>query len=362
MNFILLISFLISTPNLYYLSLSLYTQHFIKFTRFTRYPVLPISLHPMNILELLQNKNYKNKAILEKLICHSTWLSKEMLFTKAEETMLDKTQEQWIKNAYNQYIKEKKPLEYILGYVKFLWYHFKVSPDTLIPRPETEYMIEAVNEYIQETWKKISLMDIWTWCGVLWLSVLLHNIWSIKEAYFTDLSKQALDIARENYMNYKDRIWWREPRFLEASLLNNPSLVAALSYNEYILVANLPYIPEQLFEENTDDTVKKREPKMAFVGGDDGLDLYREMFDQILELQAKSCKLQAEKKESQISYLDSPYPLHPTSSDTASDIIMFLEMMTRQVDILRQEYKKYFGFKEVKTFHFNIRIVQAKLI
>jgi len=97
-----------------------------------------------------------------------------------------------------------------------------------------------------------------------------------------------------------------------------------------VLVANLPYIPEETFEANVADNVKKFEPKPAFVGGDDGLDYYRIMFKQIIDLQPKH-------------------------------LVMFLEMMTRQVDILRQEFGYVFEFEEVKTFHFNIRIVKARL-
>lgn len=109
-----------------------------------------------------------------------------------------------------------------------------------------------------------------------------------------------------------------------------------------ILVANLPYIPNQLFDDNTDDTVKKREPRMAFIGGDDGLDLYRCMFDQLIETTI------------------SPYNKEGTE-EVSRNLVLFLEMMTRQVDILRQKYKNYFSFEEVATFHFNIRIVKAIL-
>jgi methylase of polypeptide subunit release factors len=74
--------------------------------------------------------------------------------------------------------------------------------------------------------------------------------------------------------------------------------------------------------------VRKREPRPAFVGGKDGLDYYREMFKQLF--------------------------------DTGlTEITLFLEMMTWQVDILRQEYGDRMDFAEIKTFHFNIRIVKG---
>jgi methylase of polypeptide subunit release factors len=98
------------------------------------------------------------------------------------------------------------------------------------------------------------------------------------------------------------------------------------------LVANLPYIPDETFDTNALENVQKREPRLAFVGGDDGLHLYREMFTQI-----KSDAL----------------------SSSAGSLVMFLEMMTRQIEILKAEFGDRLAFEEVQTFHFNIRIVKA---
>jgi hypothetical protein len=88
------------------------------------------------------------------------------------------------------------------------------------------------------------------------------------------------------------------------------------------------------------DNVKKWEPKPAFVGGDDWLYYYRIMLDQILQLRVTS---------NEWCIIDK------------MALVCFLEMMTRQVDVLRQEFDQYFEFEEVKTFHFNIRIVKVYL-
>ncbi|MDR0649995.1 MAG: hypothetical protein LBG59_00890 [Candidatus Peribacteria bacterium] len=82
------------------------------------------------------------------------------------------------------------------------------------------------------------------------------------------------------------------------------------------------------------ENVQKREPRLAFVGGTDGLDLYREMFNQIKSLQPSSFNF---------------------------SFTMFLEMMTRQVDILKAEFGERLVFEEVKTFHFNIRIIKVTI-
>jgi methylase of polypeptide subunit release factors len=78
--------------------------------------------------------------------------------------------------------------------------------------------------------------------------------------------------------------------------------------------------------------VQKREPRMAFVWWDDGLDLYRKMFNQLFAFK---------------------------SAWKIWSVMMFLEMMTWQVEILQKEFWDKLVFEEVKTFHFNIRIVKA---
>jgi methylase of polypeptide subunit release factors len=94
---------------------------------------------------------------------------------------------------------------------------------------------------------------------------------------------------------------------------------------EVIVLANLPYIPDETFDTNPDLSIKY-EPRVAFVWWDDGLDLYRIMFSQIY--------------------------------NSGYQFTMFLEMMTWQVDILRKEFEQLL-FEEIKTFHFQIRIVRV---
>lgn len=240
--------------------------------------------------------------------------------------------------AYKSYVEDKRPIEYILGHVDFFGREFFVNEATLIPRPETEYMITAATEYIQNWKLKIEnwtlgenlLLDIGTGCGVLGISVLLQNPDYFSDVIFSDYFENALEIAKKNYATLVTNFSWKV-QFLHADLLDffvhgNRELLA----KNTVLVANLPYIPEDTFEQNVADNVKKFEPKPAFVWGNDGLDYYRVMLKQLMDLK----------------------PNH---------LVMFLEMMTRQVDILRQEFGYAFEFEEVKTFHFNIRIVKARL-
>lgn len=237
-----------------------------------------------------------------------------------------------IDKAYKEFEIEKKPIEYILWYVEFFGRKIKVNENTLIPRAETEYMIQWINEFIQVKNKDFTLRDIWTGSGVLWISVKLENKNKISKLIMTDISKQALLVAESNYENLiwnsadnNDEIIW-------SNLINFSSETKYQTSQDIILVANLPYIPDQAFEEWVWDTVKKREPKIAFVWWDDWLNYYREMFDQLFSFEKTTWN---------------------------NKVTMFLEMMTWQVEILEKEFWNKLLFEEIKTFHFNIRIVKA---
>ena len=287
----------------------------------------------MQLQALIQNPAYKKKFVLEKLLCHYLDKTRTELWIDAEQELSEELVKK-IQEDYRAYEEDEKPLEYILGFVEFFGLRFWVNEHTLIPRPETEYMITAITEELQS--RKDSdhiLLDIGTGSGVLWCSVLLQNGGKIKEVFLADISADALYVANRNYNDLIDASLY-DTRIVQSDLCAFlESYSGIIEGRKLIMTANLPYIPDQTFDENSPVNVQKWEPRFAFVGGDDGLDLYRKMFAQLLELK-----------------------------DQVSDLVMFLEMMTWQVDILRKEYEGVIEFEEVKTFHFNIRIVKARFI
>jgi len=103
----------------------------------------------MKIIDILQSPSYTSKNVLEKLICYKLGVTKETLFTDSDREISSSDFER-IESSYHDYHVGKKPLEYILGFVEFLGVRFHVDSATLIPRPETEYMIEAVGEMLQD--------------------------------------------------------------------------------------------------------------------------------------------------------------------------------------------------------------------
>ena len=287
----------------------------------------------MQLQALIQNPAYKKKFVLEKLLCHYLDKTRTELWTDAEQELSEELVKR-IQEDYRAYEEDEKPLEYILGFVEFFGVRFWVNEHTLIPRPETEYMITAITEELQSREDSDHiLLDIGTGSGVLWCSVLLQNGGKIREVFLADISADALYVANRNYNDLIDGSLY-DTRIVQSDLCAFlESYSGIIEGRKLIMTANLPYIPDQTFDENSPANVQKWEPRFAFVGGDDGLDLYRKMFAQLLELK-----------------------------DQVSDLVMFLEMMTWQVDILRKEYEGVIEFEEVKTFHFNIRIVKARFI
>lgn len=285
----------------------------------------------MQLQMLIQDPAFKKKFVLEKLLCHYLNTTRTDLRTNAQQELSPEI-EQRIRADYRTYEEEDKPLEYLLGFVEFFGVKFIVNENTLVPRPETEYMITAITEAMQENHANDNiLLDIWTGSWVLGCSVLLQNSDKFREVFFADISVEALLVAKQNYDALIDASKY-DMRMLQSDLCAFlESYQEIIKNKNLILTANLPYIPDKTFEENAPSNVQKREPKIAFVGGDDGLDLYRKMFSQ----------LQGVKHE-------------------VKSLTMFLEMMTWQVEILRKEFWEQMEFEEVKTFHFNIRIVKAR--
>ena len=286
----------------------------------------------MIIEQMLGSTDYPQKSILQKLICYYMGLTHEQMWMQVTDEVSD-AQLHDIRAGYEQYTVHKKPLEYIVGKVKFFDIDFVVTPATLIPRPETEYMILAIDEFLQANGQSHVLIDVGTGCGVLGISVLLRHSHLLEQAFLCDLSTDALAVAKQNLaLLYKQSV---PVTFVESNLVAFVEEQKIITQTPIVLVANLPYIPDETFDNNADQTVKAWEPRMAFVWGNDGLDLYRIMFAQLFALR---------------------------DAKSIGSVTMFLEMMTRQTEILVTEFGNRILFEEVKTFHFNIRIVKAVLL
>lgn len=171
-------------------------------------------------------------------------------------------------DSYIGYVQERKshkPIQQIMGMQGFFELVFKVTKDTLIPRQETELLVEFVLNNIEET--DALLVDVGTGTGCIPISIC-HENQTIK-AIGLDISKEALEVASYNRGMYglEERI-----ELIQSNLLRS---LHSRYYNQIdILVSNPPYIPTRMIE-TLEKQVKDFEPKMALDGGDDGLDYYR---------------------------------------------------------------------------------------
>ncbi len=162
-----------------------------------------------------------------------------------------------------------KPYQYIKGWVEFYKLKFKVSPDVLIPRPETELLVDEVLEFVRSKNHNKFVLDLGTGTGNIAISIAKNSLKT--KIIAADISSKALKIAKQNA-----RLHGVENQiiFLKSDLLNQ------LGDCPDIIVTNLPYIPSARIP-YLDSSVKDFEPLVALNGGEDGFKLYRKLFKQI---------------------------------------------------------------------------------
>ena len=162
-----------------------------------------------------------------------------------------------------------KPSQYIKGWVEFYKLKFKVTPDVLIPRPETELLVEEVLKLVRDSFV---VLDLGTGAGNIAISIA-KNSKDVK-IIATDISEKALKIAQQNAKFHKveNRI-----KFIQSNLLEK------VTDFPDIIVTNLPYIPFARIP-YLDSSVKDFEPHVALDGGKDGFELYRKLFQQLSTL------------------------------------------------------------------------------
>lgn len=176
-----------------------------------------------------------------------------------------------------------KPVEYIVGAGEFMGFEFRVSEATLIPRVETEELVEMVVNWLAANGKTgMELADVGCGSGCIGISVLLElekrGLEEI-EVCLSDVSAPALEVARGNVDKLLAGRLRKRVRLLSSDLL----LDYPESVQPEVIVANLPYIPEEVIS-NLPASVKEFEPHQALSGGEDGLELVRKLMSQAWRL------------------------------------------------------------------------------
>jgi release factor glutamine methyltransferase len=165
----------------------------------------------------------------------------------------------------------KEPIQYLTGHQEFFGLMLRVTPDTLIPRPETELLVEAVLRWLaaRPALRHARILDIGTGTGAIALALASKLPSALITA--TDLYPAALAIAEHNAARHhlSHRV-----TFLQSDLLTAPQLQSAAPFD--VIVSNPPYV--SLYEAATmPDEVLKHEPHTALFAGVQGLDIYRRL-------------------------------------------------------------------------------------
>jgi release factor glutamine methyltransferase len=158
---------------------------------------------------------------------------------------------------------KREPVAYIIGHAGFMEFEFKVDKNVLIPRPETEFLVETVlNLAKKET--NLKILDLCTGSGCIAIS--LAKMGTFKTIVATDINKCALKLAKENAKINGVK----SMKFIESDIFAN------LQQNKFdVIVSNPPYVSQKEYLTLEKDLM--HEPKLALIAKDDGLFFYREI-------------------------------------------------------------------------------------
>lgn len=220
-----------------------------------------------SIYEIRESSNIA-EMVMEKI----TGLSKSQRLVKHDQLLNDQQMEEF-KNIQDQLLNGR-PIQYVLGNTWFQNMLFKVDERALIPRPETEELVEYIKKFYLSHENKdqqpFSMIDIGTGSGCIAIS--LKNNFPAWEVWALDKSNKAIELAKENAQLLRSKVIFKTSDILSEA--KNDSLPA---FN--MIVSNPPYIPKQESSE-MDRHVIEHEPKEAlFVTNQDPLQFYKAILE-----------------------------------------------------------------------------------
>ncbi len=196
----------------------------------------------------------------EVLLCHALHQDRTYLYAHAEEHIAERA---WI--HYGRYLNERltgKPTQYITHHQEFYGRDFYVNRDVLIPRPETEHLVEAAASWMKQR-AGARVLDVGTGSGAIAISVALETGNTVCAS---DISQPALAVAERNRRRHEAKV-----QFFAGDLTDavRPSSID-------LLVSNPPYVPAA-DAANMQSEVRDWEPHIALFAGDTGLEIYRRL-------------------------------------------------------------------------------------
>ena len=206
-------------------------------------------------------ENNKEDAAVILLLQKILDVNSSKLFMLLEDEITEETQKQF-DLIFDKYLYDNKPIQYLIGTSNFYGYDFIVNENVLIPRFETEELVDNIlfryDKYFKN--QEVDVCDLATGSGCI--AITLAKEEKNMHVIATDISFEALEVARRNNEKLGTNV-----KFLQGDMLK------PLEGKKFdIFVSNPPYIPE---EEEVMDLVKDNEPNIALFGGADGMKFYR---------------------------------------------------------------------------------------
>lgn len=234
--------------------------------------------------------HFEKSGIDDARLCAELLLAKALgckrieLYTRFEQTPTEPQ-----RTAYRELVRAAaahEPIAYLIGTKEFYSLEFAVTPDVLIPRPETELLVELALAWCKANPREAyDILDVGTGSGCI--AVTLAKRQSNARVVGCDISEPALAVARQNAERHKVA----NAQFIHADLLRLDGDRASAKFD--IIVSNPPYIAKA-DEETLPENVRKYEPALALFAPGDGLEMYRRLASDVAERLNKGAMLAVE--------------------------------------------------------------------
>lgn len=214
-------------------------------------------------LEAFVDAHNKSSFIVKYVVKELSKLSSTALYLKMNEN-IDEEVINHIQSVIEKYVREHIPIDYLLGYRYFYGHKIFVNEHVLIPRNETEELVEYILMHTDDIDRPLQVLDLGTGSGCIGLTLKKEN--PKHHVILSDISEQALDLVSKNAENLEINV-----KIIQSDWFNNIEGVFD------IIVSNPPYIPD---DEEVGDTVHN-EPNLALYGGNSGLIHYENILKHI---------------------------------------------------------------------------------
>ena len=218
--------------------------------------------------QLSKGGDYQSFAILIDCMGGISTSELNSLCIKSDRNLHLKKNLEYLESVWDNHLLSFSPIQYLCGITYWRELKLKVTDKVLIPRPETELIVDIVSKIFGKKSKKLIFAELGTGSGAI--SIALALAYPLWEGIASDIDKDVLKIATENYKNSSEQSnlrfycghWW------------NPFESFKGKFD--LAISNPPYIPQDIYE-NLPKEVKNFEPKIALLGGKDGLKHIKEI-------------------------------------------------------------------------------------